>query len=145
MASAFSKFLFGKPTNRSEFAFVVVRLVVAAFWINSDMPRWVALASGTPQANGFVRNLFGAGAAVPLTYLFTLFETLGAIALILGLLTRIVSVWALVEFAITGSTGVMIGNPGLAKDFALFAGALGLLLNGCFLLSIDALLAKSRR
>jgi uncharacterized membrane protein YphA (DoxX/SURF4 family) len=79
---------------------------------------------------------------VPLTYLFTTLETLGAIALILGLLTRLTSVWPIVEFAITGTTGVMGGSAGLAKDFGLFACALVLLANGSPVLSIDGLIAK---
>jgi uncharacterized membrane protein YphA (DoxX/SURF4 family) len=102
----------------------------------------MALAAGHPQANGLVRNLFGAGMVVPLTYLFTTLETLGAIALILGLLTRLTAVWAVVEFAITGTTGIMLGQIALTKDFGLLAGAFVLLLNGSQLLSLDGILGK---
>lgn len=136
--------MFPKPTSKGQYAFVALRIVIAAFWLNSDMPRWIALAAGHPQANGIVRNLFGPSAVVPLTYLFTGLETLGAIALILGLATRLASVWALVEFAITGTTGVLSGNVGLAKDFGLMAGALVLLANSSPLLSVDGLIAKKR-
>lgn len=139
-----SSFLFARPASWGQYAFVAVRIVIAAFWINAALPRWIALFSGNPAANGLVKNLFGASMAVPLTYLFTSLETLGAIALILGLLTRLASVWAVVEFAITGTTGVMTGSAGLAKDFGLFAGALVLLLNGSMLLSIDGVIAKRR-
>jgi uncharacterized membrane protein YphA (DoxX/SURF4 family) len=79
---------------------------------------------------------------VPLTYFFTLLETLGALVLILGFLTRLAAVWAVVEFAITGVTGLLTGSTGLAKDLGLMAGALVLLLNGSQLLSIDGLLGK---
>ena len=79
-----------------------------------------------------------------MTYVFTILETLGAIAFILGLATRLTSVWAVVEFAITGTTGVLAGNVGLAKDFGLLAGALVLLFNGSPVLSVDGLLAKQR-
>jgi uncharacterized membrane protein YphA (DoxX/SURF4 family) len=79
-----------------------------------------------------------------MTYLFTVLETLGAIALILGLLTRLTSVWPVVEFAITGTLGVMTGTSALMKDFGLLAGALVLLANGSPLLSIDGLIAKKR-
>jgi uncharacterized membrane protein YphA (DoxX/SURF4 family) len=106
------------------------------------MPRWIALTMGHPVANGMVRGLFGTGMVVSLTYLFTLLETLGAVALILGLLTRLVSVWAVVEFAITGTIGLTIGQGGLIKDFGLMAGALVLLVNGSQKLSLDGLLAK---
>ncbi len=142
MASKFSAFLFTKPTSRGQYAFVALRLAIAGFWLNSDIPRWVALAAGHPQANGIVRNLFGTGMVVPLTYFFTLLETLGAIALILGFLTRLTAIWPVVEFAITGTTGLLAGNVALAKDYSLLAGAIVLLMNGSPLLSIDSLLAK---
>jgi uncharacterized membrane protein YphA (DoxX/SURF4 family) len=90
-----------------------------------------------------VRSLFGPGMVVPLTYLFTLLETLGAIALILGVMTRLASLWAVIEFAITGTTGLMIGQAGLTKDFGLMAGAVVLLLNGSQVLSVDGWLAKN--
>jgi len=47
-----------------------------------------------------------------------------------------------VEFAITGTTGLMIGVSGLVKDLGLMAGASVLLLNDSQLLSLDGLLAK---
>jgi uncharacterized membrane protein YphA (DoxX/SURF4 family) len=122
--SKLASFLFAKPTAWGQYAFVAVRIAIAAFWINSDIPRWVALAAGHPQSNGLVRNLFGSGMVEPLTYFFTILETLGAIALILGLMTRLTSVWAVIEFAITGTTGVLAGNVGLAKDWSL-CGSLG--------------------
>jgi len=137
-----SSLVSAEPTKFGQYAFVVVRFVIAAFWLNSDIPRWVALAAGHPQANGLVRNLFGPSMVVPLTYFFTLLETLGAIALILGLATRLVSVWGVIEFAITGASGVLFGIPALMKDFGLLAGALVLLLNGSAVLSLDGLLSK---
>lgn len=135
-------FMFAPAQRWGQYAFVVVRLVVAGFWLNSSIPRWAALIAGHPQANGLVRSLFGSGMVVPLTILFTLLETLGAIALILGFLTRLASVWATVEFAITGTTGLMLGVSGLLKDYGLMAGAIVLLLNGSQVLSIDGFLAK---
>ena len=135
--------MFGPPRPWGQYAFVVVRLAIAGFWLNSDIPRWVALTMGHPQANGMVRSLFGPGMVVPLTYLFTLLETLGAIALILGVMTRLASLWAVIEFAITGTTGLMIGQAGLTKDFGLMAGAVVLLLNGSQVLSVDGWLAKN--
>lgn len=134
--------MFGSSPNLTQYAVVVVRIVIAAFWLNAAVPRWIALMAGNPQANGIVKNIFGASMVIPLTYFFTTLETLGAIALILGLLTRFTSIWAIVEFVITGTTGVMAGQGGLMKDFGLMAGALVLLANGSPALSVDGLLAK---
>lgn len=145
MAGSLRSFLFGESARFGRYAFVAPRLAIAAFWLNSDVPRWVALMAGHPQANGIVRNLFGASMVVPLTYFFTALETLGAIAYILGLLTRLTSVWAVVEFAITGTTGLMAGQAALTKDFGLMAGGLVLLFNGSLALSIDGLLAKKMK
>ena len=144
MNSRVGSFLFAKPTSAGQYAFAALRIVIAAFWLNSDLPRWIGLVTWHPQANGFVRNIFGPSMVLPLTYFFTTLETLGAIALLLGLLTRLTAVWAIVEFAITGTSGVLAGNVGLAKDFGLLAGALVLLLNGSPALSIDGLVAKRK-
>jgi len=72
-------------------------------------------------------------------------ETLGAIALILGFLTRLASVWATVEFAITGTVGLIMGVGGLLKDYGLMAGGIVLLLNGSQLLSLDGLLTENTK
>ncbi len=141
----FGSFLFSEPWGSVKYVYVVIRLIIASFWLISDTPRWIALAAGHPVSNGLVRTLFGSGLVVPMTYLFTLFETLGAIALILGLATRLAAIWPVVEFAITGTTGVLTGNIGLAHDYALFAGGLVLLFTGSPALSIDNLLAKKHK
>lgn len=144
MSSKLISFLTSEPVNWGSYAYVALRLVVAAFWINSDIPRWAALAAGHPAANGMVRNLFGTSMVLPLTYLFTAFETLGAMALILGLATRLPAIWGVIEFAITGTSGVLAGNVGLAKDFALLAASLVLVVNGSPRLSLDGIIAKRK-
>ena len=46
-----ASFLFGQPKPWSGYGFVALRLVVAAVWINSDIPKFGALAAGHPTAN----------------------------------------------------------------------------------------------
>ena len=129
--------LLGKAKPWAEYALVVLRLAIAGLWINSDLQRWNAIAAGKPLSNGLVHTIFGASMVPSLTIFFTVLETLGAIALILGLLTRLAALWGAIEFAITGLMGV-------TKDFGLFAGALVLLFYGSFMLSADGLIAKKK-
>jgi len=115
---------------------------VAAFWLNSDIPRWVGLAAGYPEANGLVQNLFGASMVVPLTYLFTALETLAAISFLLGLMTRLAAVWAVIEFAIISTPLLLSGKTEVALVHSLLLSAsLVLLLNGSLTLSLDGLIA----
>jgi uncharacterized membrane protein YphA (DoxX/SURF4 family) len=80
---------------------------------------------------------------VPLTYFFTVLETLGAISFLLGLVTRLAAVWAVIEFTIIVSPLLLAGNIGQALVHALLLSAsLVLLLNGSPTLSIDGLIAK---
>ena len=139
--SRFAVFLFAGAKGLRTYAFVALRVVVAAFWLHSDIPRWVALAAGSPEANGLVRNLFGVSMVVPLTYFFTVLETLAAISFILGFMTRLAAVWAVIEFAIIVTPLILSGSIGLALVHALLLSAsLVLLLNGSPTLSIDGLI-----
>jgi len=141
--SKFASFLFGGTKSRGTLAFLALRVVVAAFWLRSDIPRWMALAAGHPEANGVVRNLFGVSMVVPLTYFFTVLETLGAISFLLGLLTRLAAVWGVIEFAIIGAPPLLAGNTEQGLVLALlFSASLVLLLNGSLTLSVDGLVAK---
>ncbi len=115
---------------------------MAAFWLNSDIPRWVGLATGYPEANGLVQNLFGASMVVPLTYLFTALETLAAISFLLGLMTRLAAIWAVIEFAIISTPLLLSGKTEVALVHSLLLSAsLVLLLNGSLTLSLDGLIA----
>ena len=139
-------FLFDGTKGWGTYAFVALRVVVAAFWLHSDIPRWVGLAAGFPEANGLVRNLFGVSMVVPLTYFFTLLETLAAISFLLGILTRLAAVWGVIEFAIIGTPLLLSGNVGQGLVHALLLSAsLVLLLNGSLTLSLDGLIAKRLR
>ena len=116
---------------------------MAAFWLHSDIPRWVALAAGHPEANGLVRSLFGVSMVVPLTYFFTVLETLAAISFLLGFVTRLAAVWGVIEFAIIGTPLLLSGNAETGLVHALlWSASLALLLNGSLTLSLDGLIAE---
>ena len=141
--SKFAAFLFAGAKGWGTYAFVALRVVLAAFWLHSDIPRWVALVAGHPEANGLVRNLFGASTVVPLTYFFTVLETLAAISFLLGFVTRLAAVWGVIEFAIIGTPLLLGGNIGQGLLHALlFSASLVLLLNGSLTLSLDGLIAE---
>lgn len=138
-------FLFDGARGWGTYAFVALRVVVAAFWLHSDIPRWVALATGSPEANGLVRNLFGISTVVPLTYFFTALETFAAISFLLGFMTRLAAVWGVIEFAIIDTPLLLSGNIGQGLVHALLLSAsLVLLLNGSLTLSLDGLIAKRK-
>src|SRR5512137_2536044 len=92
-----SKLLLGYSPKGAEYGLVFLRVIIALFWLNSDAPRWMAMAAGQLKANGIVNTLFGPSMALPLTYFFTLLETLAAISLLLGLLTRLGALWGVIE------------------------------------------------
>ena len=136
-------FLFADTKDWGSYAFVPLRVIVAAFWLHSDIPRWIALTADSPEANHLVRNLFGVGMVVPLTYFFTALETLAAISFLLGFVTRLAAVWGVIEFAIIDTPLILSGNieQGLVHALLLSA-SLVLLLNGSPTLSLDGLIAK---
>ena len=141
--SKLAAFLFADAKDWGSYAFVPLRVVVAAFWLHSDIPRWAALAADSPEANHLVRNLFGVGMVVPLTYFFTALETLAAISFLLGFVTRLAAVWGVIEFTIIDTPLILNGNieQGLVHALLLSA-SLVLLLNGSLTLSLDGLIAK---
>jgi uncharacterized membrane protein YphA (DoxX/SURF4 family) len=142
-SSRLTHFVFPEATGWGTYAFVALRVVVAAFWLHSDIPRWFALAAGHPEANGLVQHLFGGSMVVPLTYFFTVLETLAAISFLFGLVTRLAAVWGVIEFAIIGTPLLLAGNTELGLVHALlFSASLVLLLNGSPTLSLDGLIAK---
>jgi len=138
-----ASFLFGRAKPWADYAFVVLRLVIGIIWINAVIPRWNTLAAGKPLANGLVSTLFGPGMVSSLTLFFTILETLGAIAFILGLLTRLAAVWGVIEFAIIATTN-FISRRAIDINDVLMAGSLVLLLHGSFRLSLDGIIAKKK-
>jgi uncharacterized membrane protein YphA (DoxX/SURF4 family) len=140
----FRTFLFGQLKSADAYGLVATRLVIAAFWVNAIVPRWIALANGKPVAHPLVTTLFGSTFAIPLTYLFTVFETLGAVSLALGLAIRLACIWGVAEFIITGFYGVAVGSLALSKDLGLLAGSFRLLLSGSHTLTLDRYLANRR-
>ena len=138
-----ASFLFGRAKPWADYAFVVLRLIIGIIWINAVIPRWNTLAAGKPLANGLVSTLFGPGMVSSLTLFFTILETLGAIAFILGLLTRLAAVWGVIEFAIIATTN-FISRRAIDINDVLMAGSLVLLLHGSFRLSLDGIIAKKK-
>jgi uncharacterized membrane protein YphA (DoxX/SURF4 family) len=146
-------FLFYPGRTRSEWGFVAIRIVLAYLWLDTVIPRWIALAAGRPEANGLAVRLFGEANGLPVTYFVTVLETLAAVALLFGFLTRFAALWGVIEFSITGATGWTLpagpthitGSFGLLKDFALMGLALTLFLNGSLALSLDGYIGKRRR
>lgn len=139
------RLLFGYSPKGAEYGLVFLRVIIALFWLNSDAPRWMAVAAGQLKANGVVTTLFGPGMALPLTYFSTLLETLAAISLLLGLLTRLDALWGVIEFVITGSFGLTHGVPAVVKDFGLWGGCVTLFLSGSSFVSLDGLVSKHRK
>ncbi len=82
--------------------------------------------------------------SIPLTYFFTVLETLGAISLVLGLAIRLTCIWGVAEFVITGVYGVVVGSLTLSKDLGLLAGSFRLLLGGSHVLCLDRRIANRR-
>ncbi len=146
----FYSFLLSPSYGRGDYAFVVLRIIMGYTWLVRDIPRWTALSAGNPimiPANTLRKNLpqlamFGTGNSVTFFYLFTAFETVAAILLILGLATRLAALWGVIEFFVNGTTGLLIGSLGLQEDYGLFGLNLLLLLYGSRRLSIDGLIAK---
>jgi uncharacterized membrane protein YphA (DoxX/SURF4 family) len=122
---------------------VALRLAIAGLWLNAVIPRWTAVAAEKALSNNLVRTLFGASMMPSLTLFFTILETLGAIALILGLATRLAAVWGVVEFAII-ATNNFVSRGAIDSNDVLMAGSLVLLLHGSFRLSLDGIIAKKK-
>jgi len=142
-ASKLRSLLFGGCSDLGQYASVAVRVMIAAVWFNSDIPRWVALVAGHPESSFFGILRSTSRIALPLTYFFTFFEAVTAIAYVLGLLTRLASLWSFADFAVRTAIGGLTRQVPLV-DFVLWAGALWLLLNGSLVWSIDGWLAKRK-
>jgi uncharacterized membrane protein YphA (DoxX/SURF4 family) len=130
-----------------KYPLAALRIVVGAFWLNADIPRWIALAGGRPAANQLVRIIFGSNMVVPLTYFFTLLETIAAVALILGLFVRLAAVWAIIQYAIIDGLALfLLRNTSQDLLFTLLlVVSLVLLANGSSALSLDGLIAKRKQ
>ncbi len=159
-----SSFLFA-PNPKADYGYVVLRIIVAFLLLDGDIPRWYGLANGHPEINGVARALFPS-APLEVTYIVTFLETLMAISLLFGFMTRLGGLWGAIEFAITGAYGFVVGaatgNPpckvmglpnlcthitgsfGLLKDLAIWAGSVALLIGGSKVLSLDGWIAKRR-
>jgi len=133
-------FLFGQPKSCAEYALVALRLTMGGLWLNGVIPRWATVAAGKPLSNPLVGVLFGASNNPTLTLFFTILETLGGIAYVLGLLTRLAAVWGVIEFVVIG--GYRLLGGAYDSNLVFLAVQIVLLLYGSFRLSLDGVIAK---
>jgi uncharacterized membrane protein YphA (DoxX/SURF4 family) len=162
-ASKFSSFLFSPNPRRSEYGFFALRMILGYLLLDTVIPRWFGLAVGHPEGNGLATHFFGSGATIPVTYFVTGLETMAAIFLLVGFLTRLAALWGVIEFSITGAAGWTMpagmnctvlalpsicshitGSFGLLKDFGLMGLSLVLFFGGSQILSADKLIFKRK-
>ena len=123
----------------TDLASLVLRLFIGALFVFHGWPK----IKNPKQTAGWVKGTgwaWGAGFA----YAFTLLEFFGGIALVLGLLTRIVAVlFVLQMIATTIFARAKLGKKlmgGWETDLLFLAGALALVFLGAGAWSLDALL-----
>ncbi len=123
----------------TDLASLVLRVGIGALFIGHGLPK----IKNPKQTAGWVAST-GWAWAVPFAYAFTFLEFFGGIALVLGLLTRIVGVlFALQMVATTIFSKQKLGKKlfsGWETDLLFLAAALALVFLGGGAWSLDALL-----
>ncbi|ERI07475.1 DoxX family protein [Aneurinibacillus aneurinilyticus] len=130
-------------TKQSEIGILILRLVIGITFLIHGLDKF---QSGIGNIAGWFESI---GLPGFLAYIVATIETVGGIAVILGLGTRIVSFLFILVLAgaiITVKSAVgFTGNgqmAGYELDLALLAIAVHLAINGSSLYSVDALLRK---
>lgn len=123
----------------TDLASLVLRLFVGALFIGHGWPK----IKNPRQPAAWVAST-GWTWAVPFAYAFTILEFFGGIALVVGLLTRIVGILIVLEMiATTYFSWKKLGKKlfgGWETDVLLLAGGLALVFLGAGAWSLDALL-----
>ena len=124
-------------TPMQESALIVLRLVVAAVFLYAGTAKWPLWSAPMPGMSPLLHNLIRFLAIV---------EPLGAVALLLGFLTRwaaaglaIIMVGAVVFSRVTMHTSLFTGQQGAGLDYnlLLLAGCVALLAFGAGRWSVD--------
>ncbi|HYI45076.1 MAG TPA: DoxX family protein [Actinomycetota bacterium] len=114
---------------------------------------WQKVDGGVTNFAGFVESL-GIPAPTFMAYLVTGLELLGGLALVIGVLTRVIGGLIAIEMALTGFwvKGSKLDAPfigtegtGIELDFVLMTGALALFFLGAGRLSIDQAVGLEER
>jgi uncharacterized membrane protein YphA (DoxX/SURF4 family) len=136
--------------DQRDFALFIIRIVIGVIFLLHGIQK---LQGGVDGVAGFLGSL-GLPAPVFFAWILTLVETLGGIALILGLFTElaaillgivmIVAIWKVKSAVGIIAPGGATPPTGMELDLALLAGLASLLLQGAGRFSVDMLTRRRK-
>jgi putative oxidoreductase len=139
----------GQPVTLRDWAFLILRLGIGSAFIVHGYSK--LFPAGPGGFAGFVQSL-GFPAPLFFAWVVTIVEFFGGIAMIIGLLVRLVGALMVIEMLVTTIRVKMAGGTGFVEmqgtgweiDFLLMCIAAALTLAGAGAISLDAAL-RSRR
>lgn len=136
-------------TNENDYTLLILRLALAAVILPHGLQKAVGAFNG-PGFDGAMAFLTGLGVPAIIAMLVIIAESLGAIGLILGFLTRFCA--AAISIVMLGAVilvhaqnGFFAGAGGYEFHIALIGIGLVLIMNGGGAWSLDAMLQKKVR
>lgn len=136
-------------TNDSDYASLILRIALAAVVLPHGLQKAVGMFGG-PGFDGAMSFLTGLGVPAIIAMLVIIAESIGAIGLVLGFLTRLCA--AAIGVVMLGAiilvhaqNGFFAGAGGYEFHIALIGIALVLMMNGAGAWSIDGIIAKKTR